>query len=524
MRSPRARERLTEVQPLLVAALADTADPDRALASFDRFIAELPAGVQLFSLLRANPAPAAAARRHHGHGAAPVAHPVPPPAAARCRARPAHARHAADGGGARPLIAARDRRGEHDIQYVLDRARVIGSEQQFLIGVRVLSGAIKANQAGGAYALLAERLIDALRARVEHELVRAHGRVPGGGAAVLAMGKLGGREMTASSDLDLILIYDFDDAATQSDGARPAGADALLCAPDATPHQRAVGGRPPRARCTRSTCGCGPPGSRGRSPRSSRRFVDYQTTDGLDLGAHGADARPRHLPGRRGCALASRRRCAPRSCWPRDRAKIAADVLDMRERIAKEKGTDDIWDLKQVRGGLVDVEFIAQYLQLVHAAAHPEVLDQNTVEAFRKLRDAGLLAQAARRRPDPGDAAAARPDPDPAPVHRGPLRPGDGAVGPQGAARPGGRCAELCASWRPVCGRTWTPSAACSSRLSPETGPDSRAHRPATEFAHARRSPLQRALNGLSARRQGRRTAPSGAKVESGSVRWPCRG
>ena len=55
VRSPRARERLTEVQPLLVAALADTADPDRALASFDRFIAELPAGVQLFSLLRANP-------------------------------------------------------------------------------------------------------------------------------------------------------------------------------------------------------------------------------------------------------------------------------------------------------------------------------------------------------------------------------------------------------------------------------------------------------------------------------------
>src|SRR4029079_1855358 len=55
VRSPRARERLTEVQPLLVAALADTADPDLALANFDRFIAELPAGVQLFSLLRANP-------------------------------------------------------------------------------------------------------------------------------------------------------------------------------------------------------------------------------------------------------------------------------------------------------------------------------------------------------------------------------------------------------------------------------------------------------------------------------------
>ncbi|MDP1908818.1 MAG: bifunctional [glutamine synthetase] adenylyltransferase/[glutamine synthetase]-adenylyl-L-tyrosine phosphorylase, partial [Hyphomicrobium sp.] len=78
--------------------------------------------------------------------------------------------------------------------------------------------------------------------------------------------------------------------------------------------------------------------------------------------------------------------------FPRDKAKIAADVIEMRARIAKEKGTDDIWDLKQVRGGLVDVEFIVQYLQLVCAGAHPEVLDQNTVGAFRKLRHAGLLA------------------------------------------------------------------------------------------------------------------------------------
>ena len=56
VRSPRARERLTEVQPLLIAALADTVDPDSAIASFDRFLSELPSGVQLFSLLKAQPA------------------------------------------------------------------------------------------------------------------------------------------------------------------------------------------------------------------------------------------------------------------------------------------------------------------------------------------------------------------------------------------------------------------------------------------------------------------------------------
>ena len=77
---------------------------------------------------------------------------------------------------------------------------------------------------------------------------------------------------------------------------------------------------------------------------------------------------------------------------PRDRAKIAADVREMRARIAKEKGTSDIWELKQVRGGLVDLEFIAQYLQLVHGPAHPRILSQNTVEASEYLAGAGVLA------------------------------------------------------------------------------------------------------------------------------------
>ena len=78
---------------------------------------------------------------------------------------------------------------------------------------------------------------------------------------------------------------------------------------------------------------------------------------------------------------------------PHDRAKIAADVRDMRLRIEKEKATEDIWDLKQVRGGLVDIEFMTQYLQLINASARPDILEQNTVQALRQLRSAELLSQ-----------------------------------------------------------------------------------------------------------------------------------
>ena len=99
--------------------------------------------------------------------------------------------------------------------------RRFGQEQGFLIGARILSGTVSAQQAGEAFAAVADTIVRTLHRKVA-EIVRAsHGQVPGGDAVVLAMGKLGGREMTANSDLDLIVVYDFDPAHPESDGERP---------------------------------------------------------------------------------------------------------------------------------------------------------------------------------------------------------------------------------------------------------------------------------------------------------------
>ena len=122
-------------------------------------------------------------------------------------------------------------------------------------------------------------------------------------------------------------------------------------------------------------------------------FLDYQANEAWTW-KHLALTRARVLTGTpafRACVEAAIRAALVR---PRDRAKIARDVRDMRQRIWAEKGTDNVWDLKQVRGGLVDIEFIAQHLQLVHAT-HPEVLDQNTAAALHKLAGAGLLQREA---------------------------------------------------------------------------------------------------------------------------------
>ncbi|MEE2980741.1 MAG: glutamine-synthetase adenylyltransferase, partial [Pseudomonadota bacterium] len=76
---------------------------------------------------------------------------------------------------------------------------------------------------------------------------------------------------------------------------------------------------------------------------------------------------------------------------PRNGEKLLADVSDMRRRMDAEHHNEIPWKTKYVRGGLVDLEFIAEYLQLRHGAEHPDATAPNTVEAFRRLDAAGLL-------------------------------------------------------------------------------------------------------------------------------------
>ena len=388
VRTAKARERLTEVQAVLIEALAQTANPDSAFASFDRFLAQLPAGVQLFSLLRANPSLLRLVADIMGSA----------PRLARILSRRRRLLDAVLDPrviGNLPTAEELDAlirdelESASDFQEILDRARIIGNEQMFLIGVRVLSGIIVASQAGGAYALLADHLIRALQTTVEEDFARVHGCVPGGQAAVIAVGKLGGQEMTAASDLDLILIYDFAPDAEQSDGSRPLPPSQYY----ARLTQRlisALSSPTAEGQLYQVDMRLRPSGQQGPVATQLSSFVEYQAHEAWTW-EHMALTRARVISGPP--ELRAKVEQAIRSALvrPRDRAKIAADVRDMRQRIAAEKGTDEIWNLKQVRGGLVDLEFMAQYLQLIHAADHPDVLDQNTVRALQKLDGKGLI-------------------------------------------------------------------------------------------------------------------------------------
>jgi len=392
-RSARSRERLTEFLPLLLDAFGRTAEPDLALATFDKVIASMPAGLQLFSLLAANPSLLRLVADIMG---------TAPRLARIIGRRPKLLDAVLDPGffGAVPspvklkelVSTALAQAG--DYQDTLDRARIVGREQGFLIGVRVISGTISARQAGAAYAGLAETLIEALSNRVGDELVSQYGRLPGGAAAILAMGKLGGSEMTAPSDLDLIIVYDFEGTDAQSDGERSLPGtqyytrftQRLIAALSAQTAEGALYEVDMRLR---------PSGSQGPVATRLSSFIDYQTSSAWTW-EHLALTRARVVAGPAALRKAIGDTIRAVLTRPRDRVAVAEEVRVMRAKIADEKGTEDIWDLKQVRGGLIDLEFIAQFLQIVSAAEHPDVLDQNTEMALTKLSAAGVLA--------PGDA------------------------------------------------------------------------------------------------------------------------
>jgi len=392
MRSERARERLTIVQPILLDALSKTVDPDAALLAFDRFLADLPAGVQLFSLLRSHPQLLRLLADIMGTA----------PRLARVLSKRSRLLDAVlDPGFFGPLptdeslsaLIEDHLAANADYQECLDLARAVGHEQAFLIGVRVVSGTISADEAGGAYARLAGHLIDALSKAARNEVARSHGHIAGGAVAVIALGKLGGREMTGGSDLDLIIVYDFDEGAEFSDGPRPlAGTQyytrftqrliAALSAPTAEGTLYKVDMR------------LRPSGNSGPVATRLRSFIEYHNNTAWTW-EHMALTRARVISGPE--TLRGKIETIIKDVLSKARLEgdVAADIAAMRERIGREKATGDIWNIKEIPGGLIDLEFITQYLQLIHAANHPEILDQNTLAALRKIEAAGLVPEEA---------------------------------------------------------------------------------------------------------------------------------
>ena len=388
-RSTRARELLTELMPALLRALATTADPDAAFRKLDEFLRGLPSGVQPFLLLHDNPG--LLDRLAEILGSAP-----------RIAAHLSRSPDLLEGlisGELHERLPDRDELRDDldralgpaaDGQAVLDGVRRWQHQREFQVGMQILRGDVAADKLSGALSDIADTAIATLLPQVQREFARRHGAVPGASFAILGLGKLGSREMTFDSDLDVVFIYGAPDGVdAQSDGAQGLAASHYY----ARFSQRlthALSAHTAEGRLYEIDTRLRPSGSSGPIATEAAAFRRYHEQDAWTW-EHMALTRARPVAGDRELCAIVMESIRAVLCAPRDPDTLLADVASMRERVDNERKTENRWRLKHVRGGVLDLEFIAQYHLLRHATRHPSILVQSTPSAFRRLGEAGVL-------------------------------------------------------------------------------------------------------------------------------------
>ncbi len=390
-RSNRARQLLTEVMPALLSAFARTTQPGPAFLRFDRCLAALPAGVPLLSVFYANPDILDLVAEIMGDAPRLAEHVTRTPALLDYVLEPQFFNPLPDASALKKDLET-SLADADTFEGTLDRLRRWTHDQQFRIGVHTLRGITDATVAAEQLTTVAEAVTGALVPRVHAEFARQHGRVGAdagkdGGLAVLAYGKLASRELTPSSDLDLVLVYDAAVDAMSQGGAKsfPAAPYYIRLAQRITTAFTALTGE---GALYTVDLRLRPNGDKGPLATSLEAFAKYQTEDAWTW-EHLALVRARVVYGAAALAGAVENARALALSRPRDPNILLCAVADMRALMRKEQGDKGLWDLKRQPGGLIDAEFILQYLALRHAAV---TADTRPPSLIALLVDAGALS------------------------------------------------------------------------------------------------------------------------------------
>lgn len=393
-RTVRAQQLLTALMPTILEELANTANPDAAFLRFDSFLRKLPSGVQLFSLFTARPNMLKLVSKIMG---------MAPDLADRLATNPLLLDGVLTTDFMEP-IADRDQLEAdldellyfaRDFQDVLDISRRWLNDLKFQIGVQILNSIDHGNplgptvNAGKSLSLIAEIIMSRLLPLVKAELTDKHGDVPGGRFAVLAAGKLGSQEMTPGSDADLIFIYDLPDEDVETDGAKPIS-PGLFYTRLSQRFINALSALTGEGYLYEVDMRLRPHGKAGPIALSLSGFNEYYMKEAWTWELL-ALTRARPLVGDESLRLDAQKELSKILGKPRDKDKITADLINMQKRIQKEFASASIWRLKHHPGGLMDLEFICQYLKLCHAHRHADILKSNTIESFTHLSKNKLI-------------------------------------------------------------------------------------------------------------------------------------
>ncbi|MDX1974256.1 MAG: bifunctional [glutamine synthetase] adenylyltransferase/[glutamine synthetase]-adenylyl-L-tyrosine phosphorylase [Rickettsiales bacterium] len=389
-RSKRARELLTELMPTILRRLAETAHPDEAFLRFNEFLANLPAGVPVFSMFNANLALLDLVADIFGSAPMLADYLSKSPSLLEValysdfyQSLPEYAQLEAQ---LTSIMMVNE-----DIEDQLDAITRFRNEKQFQAGVHLLQHRISAEESAIFISHLAEIALKQVVRIIQSEFSRTYGTIAGGEFAIIALGKLGSREMTFSSDIDLVFIYDVPDFEALSDGEKAYTASIyynrfvqrLLSALTLVGREGRLYEVDTRLR---------PSGKQGMLTVSTKALQHYfdelaWTFEYMAFTKARVVVSDENLNKQLDSFIVSQ------LTKSRDTQKLRSDVADMRQRMDKEFATTNPWDIKYVRGGITDLDFIAQYLLLLHAPDVKTMGPGNSKDILNSLAAIGKVSQ-----------------------------------------------------------------------------------------------------------------------------------
>jgi glutamate-ammonia-ligase adenylyltransferase len=384
--SARRRRALLELAPALFSEIRRTSDPDLALHHMAEFVAAVGARTSFLLLLRENPETLRLLAGLFGSSrflsSFFVRHPELLDSLVRADLARVHKDRATLEAELASLLAAAP-----DYESSLDALRRFRNEEFLRIGVNDIHGSLDFDEVAEQLSDLAEACLAAALRIAEGALRERLGPLPGR-FGIVGMGTLGARELNYNSDLDLVFVYDAPEPPPEAlvpHEAYTRLAQRLITVLQLTTREGYVYKIDMRLR---------PSGSAGPLVSSLEAYRRYHRTASA-LWERQALIRARGVAGDR-TLLEEVERIREEFVYGRglSRAEVA-EIARIRNRMEHELARENPrrWNLKTGRGGLVDVEFLVQMLQLRHGREEPAVRCRRTQEALRALRAAGFLSE-----------------------------------------------------------------------------------------------------------------------------------
>jgi glutamate-ammonia-ligase adenylyltransferase len=288
--------------------------------------------------------------------------------------------------------AALKRTGEDDEESLLDLLRRAHHAEQFRTLARDVEGVLTVEQVADDLSALADAVLRVTARWCWDRLKNRHRDEPR--FAVIGYGKLGGKELGYGSDLDIVFVYDDEDERAQEVYA--AYVRKLI-------NWMTV--KTGEGDLYEIDTALRPNGNSGLLVTRFEAYADYQQQRGSNTAwtwEHQAMTRARFVMGLESLRPAFDAVRHAVICAPRDAASLKAEIVAMRDKVreahAEPQGR---FELKYSPGGMVDVEFVVQYLVLLRTAGHPELADNvGNIALLHRAEAAGLLT------PGMGQAAA----------------------------------------------------------------------------------------------------------------------